>query len=79
MTLGDTFFSAHGLKDQTDIHTDKTFTVVGILSPASVVDQLLLTPMASIWNVHAHEGEVVDPATREITAMLLKKRNPWRC
>ena len=77
MTLGDTFFSAHGLKDQTDIHTDKTFTVVGILEPSgSVVDQLLLTPMASIWNVHAHEGEVVDPATREITAMLLKKRNP---
>ena len=77
MTLGDTFFSAHGLKDQTDIHTDKTFTVVGILEPSgSVVDQLLLTPMASIWNVHAHEGEVVDPAMREITAMLLKKRNP---
>ena len=77
MTLGDTFFSAHGLKDQTDIHTDKTFTVVGILEPSgSVVDQLLLTPMASIWKVHAHEGEVVDPATREITAMLLKKRNP---
>ena len=77
MTLGDTFFSAHGLKDQTDIHTDKTFTVVGILEPSgSVVDQLLLTPMASIWNVHAQEGEVVDPATREITAMLLKKRNP---
>ena len=77
MTLGDTFFSAHGLKDQTDIHTDKTFTVVGILEPSgSVVDQLLLTPMASIWNVHTHEGEVVDPATREITAMLLKKRNP---
>ena len=64
-------------EDQTDIHTDKTFTVVGILEPSgSVVDQLLLTPMASIWNVHAHEGEVVDPATREITAMLLKKRNP---
>ncbi|MDA0940739.1 MAG: ABC transporter permease, partial [Bacteroidetes bacterium] len=77
MGLGDTFFSAHGLTDQTDIHTDKTFTVVGILEPSgSVVDQLILTPMESIWNVHAHEGEVIDPATREITAMLLKKRNP---
>ena len=77
MGLGDTFYSAHGLTDQTDIHTDKTFTVVGVLEPSgSVVDQLILTPMESIWNVHAHEGEVVDPATLEITAMLLKKRNP---
>ena len=77
MKLGDTFFSAHGLTDQTDIHTNKAFTVVGILAPSqSVVDQLILTPIESIWNVHAHEGEEIDPATREITAMLLKKRNP---
>ena len=77
LKVGDTFFSAHGLKDQTDIHTNKTFTVVGIFEPSgSVVDQLLLTPMESIWNVHAEEGETVDPAEREITAMLLKKRNP---
>ena len=75
--VGDTFFSAHGLKDQTDIHTNKTFTVVGILEPSgSVVDQLLLTPMESIWYVHMEDGEVLDPETREITAMLLKKRNP---
>ena len=77
LRIGDTFFSAHGLKDQTDIHTNKTFTVVGILnSSGSVVDQLLLTPMESIWNVHLEDGEVVDAETREITAMLLKKRNP---
>lgn len=75
--VGDTFFSAHGLKDQTDIHTNKTFTVVGILEPSgSVVDQLLLTPMESIWYVHMEDGEVLAPETREITAMLLKKRNP---
>ena len=75
--IGDTFFSAHGLKDQTDIHTNKTFTVVGILEPSgSVVDQLLLTPMESIWYVHMEDGEVLDPEKREITAMLLKKRNP---
>ena len=77
LKIGDTFFSAHGLKDQTDIHTNKTFTVVGILEPSgSVVDQLLLTPMESIWYVHMEDGEVLDPETREITAMLLKKRNP---
>ena len=77
LKIGDTFFSAHGLKDQTDVHTNKTFTVVGILEPSgSVVDQLLLTPMESIWYVHLEDGEVLDPETREITAMLLKKRNP---
>lgn len=77
LTLGDTFYSAHGLTDQTDIHKDKVFTVVGILEPSqSVVDQLILTPMQSIWDVHLKEGEVGDPSGREITAMLLKKRNP---
>ena len=51
--------------------------MVGILEPSgSVVDQLLLTPMESIWYVHMEDGEVLDPETREITAMLLKKRNP---
>ena len=75
--IGDTFYSAHGLKDQTDIHTNKTFTIVGILEPSgSVLDQLLLTPMESIWYVHLDDGETLDPETREITAMLLKKRNP---
>ena len=77
LNIGDTFYSAHGLKDQTDIHTNKTFTVVGILEPSgSVLDQLLLTPMESIWDVHLEDGEVTDPETHEITAMLLKKRNP---
>lgn len=77
LTLGDTFFSAHGLTDQTDIHKDKVFTVVGILEPSqSVVDQLILTPMQSIWDVHLKSGEVSDSSAREITAMLLKKRNP---
>ena len=77
LTLGDTFYSAHGLTDQTDIHKDKVFTIVGILEPSqSVVDQLILTPMQSIWDVHLKEGEVGDPSAREITAMLLKKRNP---
>ena len=36
----------------------------------------MLTPMESIWYVHLDDGEVLDPETREITAMLLKKRNP---
>ena len=56
LKIGDTFFSAHGLKDQTDIHTNKTFTVVGILEPSgSVVDQLF---------AHAHGEHLVRPHGR---------------
>ena len=43
LNVGDEFFSAHGLQDETDVHTDKVFTVVGILEPnGTVLDQLLL-------------------------------------
>ena len=82
LEVGSTFFSAHGLTDGTDVHDDKTFTVVGILEKSnSVIDQLLLTSVESIWGVHAeHDEELLSPeelyASREITAVLLKKRNP---
>lgn len=78
LTIGDAFFSAHGLQDGTDVHKDKTFCVVGILSESrSVIDQLILCNIESIWGVHAssEEDESVN-GSREITAMLLKKRNP---
>ena len=44
LNIGDTFFSAHGLKDQTDIHTNKTFTVQGILEPSGSVDHSCSRP-----------------------------------
>ena len=73
LDIGDTFYSAHGLTDGTDVHRDKTYTVVGIFgATGSVIDQLLLTPIASVWGVH----EEVDGADQEITAVLLKKKNP---
>ena len=42
LKVGDTFFSAHGLKDQTDIHTNKTFTVVGIFNTGSEIDDKVI-------------------------------------
>lgn len=81
--IGDTFFSAHGLQDGTDVHTDKTFHVVGILADSrSVIDNLILCNVETIWGVHEEtgtEGELrseTGDEDREITAMLLKKRNP---
>lgn len=77
LNVGDEFFSAHGLQDETDVHTDKVFTVVGILEPnGTVLDQLLLCNISTIWEVHEGHGESVLPEDREITAVLLKKRNP---
>lgn len=78
LKIGDTFYSAHGLTDDTDVHKDHAFTVVGIFEKSnSVVDQLILTPMESIWGVHEHmEEETGEAPDEEITAMLLKKKNP---
>lgn len=77
LKVGDEFFSAHGLQDETDVHTDKVFTVVGILeSNGTVLDQLLLCNISTIWEVHEGHGEAILPEDREITAVLLKKRNP---
>jgi putative ABC transport system permease protein len=76
LKLGDTFYSSHGLLDETDVHTDKTFTVVGVLEESrSVLDQLLLCNVQTVWGVHEHEGEG-EEVDREVTAVLLKKRNP---
>ena len=76
LRVGDTFYSAHGLQDQSDVHTDKAFTVVGVLNPnGSVLDQLILTPLESIWNVHLKDGQVLAPENQEITAMLLQTRS----
>ena len=73
LRVGDTFYSAHGLQDQSDVHTDKAFTVVGVLNPnGTVLDQLILTPLESIWNVHLKDGQVLAPENQEITAMLLQ-------
>ena len=52
--IGDTFHSAHGLKDGTDVHRDKVYTVVGVFgATGSIIDQLLLTSIESVWGVHA--------------------------
>lgn len=85
LKIGDEFYSAHGLSDSADIHDDKAFTVVGIFETSnSVIDQLILTEIASIWGVHEdHDGNHEEEKSleemedeQEITAVLLKKKNP---
>ncbi|MCK8492352.1 ABC transporter permease [Spirosoma sp. RP8] len=93
LKLGDTFSGSHGLDAEGDVHADTKYKVVGILSPSNtVVDQLILTPLSSVWAIHehhdehgeeheheegeAHEHEEHEEAPREITSMLIQFRNP---
>lgn len=82
---GDTFESTHGLDQEAgeggeDHHHHTPYTVVGIYAESgSAIDQLILTPVESVWLIHDH-GEPADSALadadREMTAYLLIKRSP---
>jgi putative ABC transport system permease protein len=55
LKIGDTFASSHGLDSEGDAHNDKKYKVVGIFeSTGSVVDQLILTNLESVWEIHEH-------------------------
>ena len=57
LELGDTFQSSHGFDDAEDMEHDGLFKVVGILEPTgSVLDQLILSNLATIWENHDHDG-----------------------
>lgn len=53
LKLGDQIHSAHGLAENAHVHDEHPFTVVGILKPSgSVVDNLILCDLQSVWDVH---------------------------
>lgn len=117
LKVGDKFTSVHGFDQAAEAgedghHHDDPFTVVGILDQNnSAIDNLILTPIESVWLVHEghsheHEGEKDqepeqdqeqeqegvsgaelmriqageaahdDEPSHEVTAYLIKKRNP---
>lgn len=54
LKIGDTFAGGHGLGESIDEHTDHLYTVVGILKKSNtVLDNLLLTSLESVWILHA--------------------------
>ena len=60
LKIGDTFFGAHGLTgDGMHVHEEYAYTVVGIFKAnQTVLDQLILTNVASVWRVHeSHDHE----------------------
>lgn len=90
LKIGQKISSAHGLDNEGEKHEVVKYTITGILAyNNSVLDQLIITPLESVWHVHEHEQnesnalELLDekPTTetadnKQITAMLVKFRNP---
>ncbi|HAI75366.1 MAG TPA: hypothetical protein DCM08_03890 [Microscillaceae bacterium] len=62
LKLGSTFAGAHGLgAEALHQHEEKKFVVVGILRPSqTVLDQVILTSLESIWEVHEEHTEDKD-------------------
>ncbi|MDW7692323.1 ABC transporter permease [Flammeovirgaceae bacterium SG7u.111] len=63
LKIGDTFHSSHGIGQTSHSHEDDNFKVVGILKQSNtVIDNLLLCDIPSVWRVHEtheeHEEEV---------------------
>ena len=53
LKIGDEFISTHGLGDYGESHEDSKFKVVGVLDySGSVDDQLILTSLKSVWDIH---------------------------
>lgn len=82
LKVGDRFAGSHGLADGGGAHGERQFEVVGVLAESgSVLDRLVLTDLASVWEVHAehHAGEEAhdDHAEhRETTLVLVRYRSP---
>ena len=81
LKIGDTFASSHGLDSEGEKHAERSYKVVGILAfNNSVVDNLILTSLGSVWSIHDHheESEQEDSTTakKEITSAIIKFRSP---
>ena len=88
LKVGDQFSGSHGLVEGGEAHDHKKYLVAGIFETSNtVLDQLILTSLESVWEVHdhasneKHEETAEDhqdqlPPDLEITAMLIKFRNP---
>jgi len=61
LKIDDSFVSNHGLTKEGGQHEEQHFIVKGILKPTStVLDNLILTSVESIWKVHEHVENTID-------------------
>jgi putative ABC transport system permease protein len=56
--LGQRFFGTHGTAVEGEEHHEHAYRVVGILAPnGTVLDNLILSNLESVWAMHDHEEE----------------------
>jgi putative ABC transport system permease protein len=74
LAIGDHFVGGHGLSEGGDTHDAHAYTVVGVLAPTGrVIDQLVITPLESVWVAHAEHAASGEP---EVTFALLAIKGP---
>jgi putative ABC transport system permease protein len=89
LKLGDKFHSTHGQQEGGEEHGEIEWVVTGILKPTGkAIDRIIVSNIESVWDIHGEggcthnheEGEEChhhdDETGQEITAVLLKYRNP---
>ena len=86
LTIGQKFTGSHGLSEGGEEHKEFPYEVTGILAPTgSVIDRLIITDVASVWNIHEHhhhdaldddDDDLDEPHGREITSLLITYKTP---
>lgn len=83
LNVGDTFMGAHGIQLETEAadnehtHAEHPFKVSAILQPTGrVIDDLIVTPLASVWRVHEGHQRGTALAGAEVTFALVQTKGP---
>ena len=89
LKLGDKFHSTHGQQEGGEEHDNIEWEVTGILKPTGkAIDRIIVSNIESVWDIHEEGGCTHDhkdgeechhhdhEENKEITAVLLKYRNP---
>lgn len=77
LKIGDTFHGNHGSSEDAEAHYEHDYTVVGILEESnSVLDQLILCDIESVWHIHEDTSQEHSEEDKEVTALLLELNNP---
>jgi putative ABC transport system permease protein len=84
--VGARIVGAHGIGGEGEEHEAAPYQVVGVLGrTGSVLDRLVLTPIESVWQVHAEHGasaeahghpEEDEAEDREVTVLLVQYASP---
>jgi putative ABC transport system permease protein len=74
LAIGDRFVGSHGLAEGGEAHDSHPYTVVGVLaSTGRVIDELVVTPLESVWLAHEGHTAATEP---EVTFALLTLKSP---